>query len=88
VPNSLGTDISQQAKEVLENAEKSLAEIGSSSSRLLAVTIFLVDMRLIEAFNLVWDEWIPIGHAPSRCCVKSELARTGWLVEISFIAAK
>ncbi|WP_375055735.1 RidA family protein [Zobellella sp. DQSA1] len=83
----LGTDIQGQTAQVLAQAELALAKIDSNKSRLLSVTIYLTDFINLAAFNEVWDAWFAEGTAPSRACVKAELANPGYLVEIAFVAA-
>ncbi|MDC1228057.1 Rid family hydrolase, partial [Oceanospirillaceae bacterium] len=39
------------------------------------------------AMNLVWNAWVPSGHAPARACVQAAMARPELLVEISVTAA-
>jgi enamine deaminase RidA (YjgF/YER057c/UK114 family) len=40
------------------------------NSEVISATIFLTDMANLADFNSVWDEFFPMGYAPSRCCVK------------------
>jgi enamine deaminase RidA (YjgF/YER057c/UK114 family) len=68
-------------------AELALAKVGSDKTRLLSATIYLTDFANLAAFNAVWDAWFAPGTAPSRACVKAELASPGYLVEIAFVAA-
>lgn len=87
VANTLTADLSTQTREVLANVEATLARVGSDKSRLLMVTIYLDDIRQIELFNQVWDNWIPQGFAPVRACVQARLAKPEYLVEVQAIAA-
>jgi enamine deaminase RidA (YjgF/YER057c/UK114 family) len=87
VPETLAADITGQTKEVLASLEDSLRTGGSSPERLLAVTIYLADIDDLEAFNAVWDAWVPVGHAPVRACVQSRLAKAGYKVELQVTAA-
>ncbi|MCE9678140.1 RidA family protein [Shewanella sp. AS1] len=80
-------DLEGQIKQVLQQAEKTLAKINSSHSRLLSATIYLTDFSHLSLFNEYWDAWLPQGCAPSRACVKAELADPDYLVEIAFVAA-
>jgi enamine deaminase RidA (YjgF/YER057c/UK114 family) len=55
---------------------------------MLSATIYIKDMQDFQAMNMVWDNWVPEGHAPARACVQASMARPELLVEISVIAAK
>jgi enamine deaminase RidA (YjgF/YER057c/UK114 family) len=87
VPESLEAGITRQTEEVLASLEASLRQAGSSKDRLLSVTIYLDDVRDLEAFNAVWDAWVPAGCAPVRACVQARLAKPGYKVELQVIAA-
>ncbi len=83
----LSADIQGQAQQILAQAEQSLAKIGSDKSRLLSATIYLTDFANLPAFNEIWDSWLEDSTAPSRACVKVELADPRYLVEIAFVGA-
>ncbi|HLT63002.1 MAG TPA: RidA family protein [Pseudohongiella sp.] len=88
VPDTdLTADIKGQTQQILEQAEKSLAEIGSDKTRLLSATIYITDLANLAGMNEVWDKWLEDGTAPSRACVKVELVDPRYLVEIAFVAA-
>ncbi|KLV08169.1 MULTISPECIES: RidA family protein [Photobacterium] len=80
-------DVSGQAQQIFQQAEAMLAKIGSDKSRILSVTIYLTDFANFDALNEAWEAWLPEGCAPSRACVKAELADPNYLVEIAFVAA-
>jgi enamine deaminase RidA (YjgF/YER057c/UK114 family) len=87
VPADITGDITAQTREVLASLEDSLSQAGSSKQHLLMVTIFLTDIRDLEAFNAVWDAWVPAGHAPVRACVEARLGKNGYKVELQVTAA-
>jgi enamine deaminase RidA (YjgF/YER057c/UK114 family) len=87
VPASLGADVAVQAREVLSSLEASLEDAGSSKAHLLMATIYLDDIRDLDAFNTVWDAWVPAGSAPVRACVQARLGKPGYKVELQVIAA-
>jgi enamine deaminase RidA (YjgF/YER057c/UK114 family) len=87
VPSSTAADITIQTQEVLASLEDSLAQAGSSKAHLLMVTIFLDDIRDLDAFNAVWDDWVPAGAAPVRACVQARLGKPGYKVELQVTAA-
>lgn len=80
-------DIEGQVKAIFEQAEASLGLIDSDKSRILSVTIYITDFSLVDRLNAVWDTWFDEGTAPSRACVKVELADPDWLVEMAFTVA-
>ncbi len=79
--------IEDQVKAVFAQAEAMLALVGSDKSRILTVTIYITDFANVDRLNAVWDAWFDEGTAPSRACVKVELADPTWLVEMAFTAA-
>lgn len=87
VPASPDADVTTQTREVLASLEASLQDAGSSKSHLLMATIYLDDIREIDAFNAVWDAWVPPGTAPVRACVQARLGKPGFKVEVQLVAA-
>jgi len=87
VPASDGADVATQTREVLASLEQSLRQTGSSKAHLLMVTIFLADIDDLDAFNAIWDAWVPPGAAPVRACVQARLGKTGYKVELQVTAA-
>ena len=67
--------IENQTKDVLLKIDALLAEAGSSKEKLLSATIWLTHMDDFDAFNTVWDAWIPVGCEPARACVGAPLAQ-------------
>jgi len=66
-------DAAGQIKQVLDQIDATLRQIGSSRENLLQVLIYLSDLADIAALNAHWDAWIPAGHAPVRACVGAAL---------------
>ncbi len=83
----LSADIKGQVAQVFEQAQASLALIDSDKSRILSATIYITDFANVDALNEVWDAWFPENSAPSRACIKAELADPNYLVEIAFTVA-
>ena len=79
--------IADQAREVLGEVERLLAEAGSDKSRILQCQIFLKDIADIAAMNAVWDAWIPAGNTPPRATVQAALADPRWRIEVLVTAA-
>ena len=84
---TLNQDISAQAKEVLDQVEALLAELGSSKARLLSCQIFLKDMADFESWNEVWDRWVVPGNTPARTTIQAAMARQHCRVEVTVTAA-
>ncbi|MCY0964000.1 RidA family protein [Parathalassolituus penaei] len=87
VPEGDAADMAAQARQILAQAEATLARAGTDKRSLLSATIYITNFANLAAFNEVWDAWLPEGCAPSRACVRVELADPSWLVEIAFVAA-
>lgn len=82
--------IENQTKDVLKKIEESLASAKTDKYHLLSATIWLTHMEDFDAFNVIWDEWIPEGYEPARTCVGAPLAQLEeheFRVEIAVIAA-
>jgi enamine deaminase RidA (YjgF/YER057c/UK114 family) len=80
-------DIRGQVRQVLAQAEDSLTTVNSDKSRIISVTIYITDFANFDILNQEWEAWLPTGCAPSRACVKAELADPAYLLEIAFVAA-
>ena len=87
VPSNLDGDISAQTINLLSSIENLLAQAGSDKTRLLMVTIYLTDMADYDSMNAVWDDWLPMGSAPTRACVQARLANPKYRIEIALTAA-
>jgi enamine deaminase RidA (YjgF/YER057c/UK114 family) len=81
-------DIEHQTQTMLDKVEQLLLDAGSDKQHMLSATIYIKDMQVFPAMNMVWDNWVPEGHAPARACVQASMARPELLVEISVIAAQ
>jgi enamine deaminase RidA (YjgF/YER057c/UK114 family) len=79
--------LQDQARQVLARIKESLQEAGSDKTRLLAATVYLVDLTQKAKLDEVWNEWIGPEHWPQRACVQVGLS-PGVLVEITVIAAR
>ncbi|MCU0877813.1 MAG: RidA family protein [Pirellulaceae bacterium] len=58
-----------QARQILEQIDATLVELGSDRERLLTVLVYLADPADLPQLNEAWDAWVPAGHAPVRACV-------------------
>lgn len=67
-------DITQQTNATLRAVDDALASAGTSSDRVLEVTIWLANIeRDYAAMNTVYDLWVD-GHAPTRACIEAKCA--------------
>ncbi|MDB9894876.1 MAG: RidA family protein [Reinekea forsetii] len=87
VADDASADMTGQMQQLLAQAEQTLAKVGSDKSQLISVTIYITDFANVGALNDVWSAWLPADSAPSRACLKVELANPAYLVEIAFVAA-
>jgi enamine deaminase RidA (YjgF/YER057c/UK114 family) len=81
-------DIKAQTQQVLDRIDRLLQTAGTDKSKLLTAQVWLSDMRLFEAHNSVWNEWVDPENPPVRACVQADLWRPNMLVEIMVTAAK
>jgi enamine deaminase RidA (YjgF/YER057c/UK114 family) len=87
VAEDTGADMAGQVNQIFAQAEASLASFGSDKSRILSATIYVTDFANLDVLNIAWEAWFPTNCAPSRACLKVELADPAFLVEIAFVAA-
>lgn len=87
VPDDASQDIQGQTRQVLAMVDRLLAEAGSDKTRILTTQIFLKDIAEITGMNVVWDAWMPAGHAPPRATVQAALSNPAWRIEIVVTAA-
>ncbi len=79
-------DIGGQVSQILAQIDGRLALVGSDRTRMLQVLIYLADLTEGPALNVLWDAWVPEGHAPARACVQAGLA-PGYRVKMVITAA-
>jgi enamine deaminase RidA (YjgF/YER057c/UK114 family) len=79
--------VAQQTRQILAQMERRLESVGSSKRQLLSVTIYLSDMRRFDELNSIWDPWLDRDDPPARACVDAGMARPGFEVEMTAIAA-
>ena len=81
------TTVAAQAKVILAQIDRLLAEAGTSKQNLLSATIWLKDMNTFKEMNEIWDKWVVPGSPPARATVEARLAGPQYLIEIAAIAA-
>ena len=87
VPENLDADAFEQTANTLAQIDAVLANQGSDKTRILDVTIFLVEKSDFAAMNKAWDAWVVAGQAPVRCTVQAGLMNPKYKVEIKIVAA-
>ncbi len=88
IADDLTLDVAGQAREAFRDLDKFLALCGSSKSHILWATIWLADIRLRDAMNPAWLEWVDPANLPARACVEGKMADAECLFEVQVIAAK
>lgn len=88
VGDDLSLDVKGQTRETLAYVDKLLALAGSHKSKILFATIWLPDIRMRDAMNEVWLEWVDPANLPARACVEARLANIDYKVEMQIVAAR
>ena len=86
VPDDCSGDARRQIEQVLRQIDATLIQVGSDSTRLLEILIFLADLSDAPTLNELWDDWVPRGNPPIRACVQAGLG-AGCRVEMLVTAA-
>lgn len=68
-----GSSVAQQTTEALERLDEILKLAGVERKNLLAITIFLADMKDFEEMNSVYDKWVDPQGLPTRLCVQAKI---------------
>jgi enamine deaminase RidA (YjgF/YER057c/UK114 family) len=77
----------EQTKDALAQIDATLAEAGTSTSRILRATVYITDMGRKPEMDRAWDEWVDRANPPQRACIGVALADKD-LVEILVTAAQ
>lgn len=83
----VGKPVYEQTKEVLEQIDDILKQVGTDKTRILKANIWLTDISTFAEMNKAWDAWAVAGKTPARATVESNLAAIGYDVEIMVEAA-
>src|SRR5690606_33016403 len=73
VAEDLSADTAGQTRQILEQIDRTLEQLGSGRDQLLQVLIYVASLDDMPALNAQWDAWIPAGAAPVRACVQAGL---------------
>lgn len=82
-----GESLAEQTHDCLGRVDALLKQAGSSREKMLQATVWLSDISDFAEFNVIWNEWVPTGHAPARACGEVKLAREILKVEVIVSAA-
>lgn len=88
IADDTSLDVTGQTRQALADADRYLKLCGSDKSKILSAVIWVADIRLRDAMNRAWLEWVDPQHLPARACVEAKMADPRCLVEIAFIAVK
>ena len=80
----VGSDIAEQAEQVMKNIGAILAEAGTNYERTVKTTCFLSDMNDFAAFNEVYGRYFT--EKPARSCVAVKTLPKNVLCEVEVIA--
>jgi len=78
-------DVKAQTRHVLETIKSVVEEAGGSMKDIAFNNIFLTHLRDYAAMNEVYREYFP-EKPPARYCIRADLVRPEFLVEIASIA--
>jgi aminoacrylate peracid reductase len=78
-------DVTAQTRQVLENIKDVLESTGGSMDDIVFNAIFLADMSHYAEMNAVYKTYFP-ANPPARYCIRAELVKPEFLVEIASTA--
>ena len=81
-----GSDIAEQARQVMRNIGAILNEAGYSYKEVVKTTCFLADMEDFAAFNSVYEKYFTDNEKPARSCVAVKTLPKNVLCEVEVIA--
>jgi len=82
----VGDDVAAQAKQVMANLQAVLAAVGSGRSRIIKVSIYLIDMDDFSCVNALYAEWLQ-DHRPARATVAVASLPLNAKIEMDVIAS-
>ena len=80
-----GADASAQTRQVLENIRAIVTAAGGTMANIVYNTIWLKTMDDYAKMNTVYAEFFP-HNPPARACVRADLVKPEFLVEIASVA--
>lgn len=88
IADDTGLDATGQARQALADIDRYLGLCGSDKSKVLSAVIWVADIRLRDAVNVAWLEWVDPENLPARACIEAKMADPLCLVEIAIVAAR
>ena len=88
IANDTTLDVAGQTRQALADVDKYLGLCNSDKRQILTAVIWLADIRLRDAMNVAWLEWVDPAHLPTRACIEAKMADPRCLVEIAIVAAR
>jgi len=79
-------DVITQAKQVMANLQAVLASAGSGRSRIIKVSIYLINMDDFADVNTLYAEWLQ-DHRPARATVAVATLPLNAKIEMDIIAS-
>ena len=79
------SDVRAQTRQTLDGIQKTLKAAGSSLANAASVTVYLRNAADAAAMNEVYKEYFP-KNPPARYCIRADLVRPDFLVEIASTA--
>ncbi|MEF2146332.1 MAG: RidA family protein [Desulfovibrionaceae bacterium] len=80
-------DFAAQARQALNNLSAILTASDSSLEKVLAVDVFLTNMKRFAEFNSIYEEFFH-SHKPARAAIEVSGLPKGGLVEIKCVAVR
>ena len=84
--NTVGEgDVATQTRHVLESIRSVVEASGGEISNIVYNMIFIKDLDDYELMNTIYREYFP-SEPPARWCIRADLVKPEFLIEISSIA--
>jgi enamine deaminase RidA (YjgF/YER057c/UK114 family) len=88
IADDTSLDVAGQTRQALADVDRYLALCGSDKTNVVSAVIWVADIRLRDAMNTAWLEWVDPRRLPARACIEAKMADPLCLVEIAIIAVK
>lgn len=75
----------EQARQVLDNVANALTAAGSAIGKLVQVRVYVTDIALWPAFNVLYAAWAGAAR-PARCVVPVPQLHYGFQIEVEAVA--
>lgn len=79
-------DAAEQTRQVLTLIKSIVEQAGGQMSDIAFNAIFLKDLADYQAMNAVYETFFEVGRYPARYCIRADLVKPEFLVEIASIA--